>query len=162
MAWVNCAAVVRVRAQGARAAQHALVVRTRQRRCGEGHEKNAPSRGRIWAAADKSGKPRPARAAPSASRKNVASEQSSPPLFTRATGVLSTALTVNALLVLFFANWFFIGLLLKTTGGDAGMFDAWMRWWEPIIQPSLGVFMAGAIGSALSGWIRQQWNRRGL
>ena len=162
MAWVNCVAAVRVRVQGARAAQHGLVVRAGQRRCGRGHEKNAPSRGRIRASADKSGQPRPSRTTPSVSRKNVASEQGFPSLFTRATRVLSTALTVNALLVLIFANWFFIGLLFKTTGGDAAMFDAWMRWWEPIIQPSLGVLMAGAIGSALSGWIRQQWNRRGL
>lgn len=63
-------------------------------------------------------------------------------------------LTMNTLVVLGFAGWFLVGVMLYARNKVA--LDTWYSLWQPLIQPSIGLLMMGALGSGLVGWLRRR------
>lgn len=71
---------------------------------------------------------------------------------------LNTALMINLFFVLFCFVWFAIALIGQGTNLDLG-FDLWYSLWDPVIMPSIGILMAGAIVSGVSNWVSQKFIR---
>ncbi len=70
--------------------------------------------------------------------------------------VLNTALMFNLFFVLFCFAWFAIALVGQGTNVDLG-FDVWYSLWEPVIMPSIGILMLGAIVSGISSWVNKKF-----
>lgn len=62
---------------------------------------------------------------------------------------LNKALMVDLFLVFFFFGWFVLAVAAEQFHGHLGL-AVWQSLWQPLIQPVLGIMMAGAI---LSGAI---------
>ena len=70
--------------------------------------------------------------------------------------VLNTALMFNLFFVLFCFGWFAIALVGQGTNVNLG-FDVWYSLWEPVIMPSIGILMLGAIVSGISSWVSKKF-----
>lgn len=66
-------------------------------------------------------------------------------------------LMADLFFVLFCFFWGVLALIGKLNNIPLG-FDLWVSAWQPIVQPALGLLMAGALISGLSSWINQRFN----
>jgi hypothetical protein len=70
---------------------------------------------------------------------------------------LNLALTVNLFFVLLSFFWLAIAVVGRSTGVSLGL-DVWYKLWEPVMQPAIGILMAGAILSGISSWLNKRFN----
>ncbi|PZO57630.1 MAG: hypothetical protein DCF15_06700 [Phormidesmis priestleyi] len=68
---------------------------------------------------------------------------------------LNTVLMFNLFFVLFCFAWFAVALIGRTMNIGLG-FDLWYSLWEPVIMPSIGILMAGALLSGLFSWVSKK------
>ncbi len=68
---------------------------------------------------------------------------------------LNTVLMFNLFFVLFCFVWFAAALIVQAMNISLG-FDLWYSLWEPVIMPSIGILMAGALLSGLFSWINKK------
>ena len=73
---------------------------------------------------------------------------------------LNTLLMLNLFFVLFCFFWFAVALVGRATEINLG-FDLWYSLWDPVIMPSIGILMAGALVSGISSWVSQKFLQRG-
>ena len=73
---------------------------------------------------------------------------------------LHTLLMLNLFFVLFCFFWFAVALVGRATEINLG-FDLWYSLWDPVIMPSIGILMAGALVSGISSWVSQKFLQRG-
>lgn len=71
---------------------------------------------------------------------------------------LNTALMVDLFFVLLSFAWFTIAVIGRSTGIPLGL-DIWYKLWDPVMQPAIGILMAGAILSGLTSWISKKLNQ---
>ena len=69
---------------------------------------------------------------------------------------LNTLLMFYLFFVLLCFAWFAIALIGRTTHVNLG-FDLWYSLWEPLIMPSIGILMAGALVSGISSWVSNKF-----
>ena len=69
---------------------------------------------------------------------------------------LNTALMFNLFFVLFCFGWFVIALIGRSAHINLG-FDVWYGLWDPVIMPSIGILMLGAIVSGVSSWVNKKF-----
>ncbi|MEM8604947.1 MAG: hypothetical protein AAGF24_14065, partial [Cyanobacteria bacterium P01_H01_bin.121] len=62
----------------------------------------------------------------------------------RILGGLNWLLTANVFVVLAAFGWFAIALVGRSLNVALG-FDLWLRLWEPVFTPAIGLLMAGAV-----------------
>lgn len=72
---------------------------------------------------------------------------------------LNLALTIDFFFVLLSFLWFAVAVVGRSTGVPLGL-DLWHRLWEPVLQPAIGLLMAGALLSGLASWVNKQLNSR--
>jgi hypothetical protein len=72
---------------------------------------------------------------------------------------LNWLLTANVFVVLAAFVWFAIALLGRSLKLDLG-FEVWLRLWQPVFTPAIGLLMAGAIISGISSWLIRKWEAR--
>ncbi|MCU0551753.1 MAG: hypothetical protein MUC48_20615 [Leptolyngbya sp. Prado105] len=70
---------------------------------------------------------------------------------------LNTALMLNLFFVLLCFAWFAIALAGRAAKFPLGL-DLWLSLWTPVMQPALGILMAGALVSGLSSWVMKRLN----
>jgi hypothetical protein len=68
---------------------------------------------------------------------------------------INWALMVNLFFVLFCFAWFAIALIGRSANLPLGL-DLWHSLWEPVMQPAIGILMAGALISGLSSWVAKK------
>jgi cadmium resistance protein CadD (predicted permease) len=68
---------------------------------------------------------------------------------------LNLILMIDLFFVLFCFFWFVVALIGRANQVPLG-FDLWYRLWVPVVQPALGILMAGALVSGAIGWISQR------
>jgi hypothetical protein len=71
---------------------------------------------------------------------------------------LNLGLMLNLFFVLFCFAWFVVALMGRSANISLGL-DLWYRLWQPVVQPSLGILMAGALISGASSWIAKKMAR---
>lgn len=69
---------------------------------------------------------------------------------------LNTILMFNLFFVLFCFGWFAVALIGRSAQVNLG-FDLWYSLWEPVIMPSIGILMAGAIISGATSWVSKKF-----
>lgn len=74
---------------------------------------------------------------------------------------LNTVLMFNLFFVLFCFVWFAVALVGRSANVNLG-FDLWYSLWEPVIMPSIGILMAGALISGLSSWVSKKFLKDSL
>jgi hypothetical protein len=70
---------------------------------------------------------------------------------------LNLALMLDLFFVLFGFFWFAIAIAGRATKVPLGL-DLWYKLWEPVMQPAIGILMAGAILSGVISWINKRLN----
>lgn len=70
---------------------------------------------------------------------------------------LNLALMFNLFFVLLCFGWFAIALIGHAAKVPLGL-DLWLTLWTPIMQPALGILMAGAILSGVTNWVTKRLN----
>jgi hypothetical protein len=68
---------------------------------------------------------------------------------------LNTLLMLNLFFVLLCFAWFAVALMGRFAKVSLG-FDLWYSLWEPVIMPSIGILMAGALVSGISSWLSKK------
>ncbi|MEB3293742.1 MAG: hypothetical protein VKJ24_11340 [Synechococcales bacterium] len=68
---------------------------------------------------------------------------------------LNLILMMDLFFVLFCFFWFVIALIGRANNIPLG-FDLWYRLWEPVVQPALGILMAGALVSGAIAWVSKR------
>ncbi|NJM67108.1 MAG: hypothetical protein HC851_16275 [Acaryochloris sp. RU_4_1] len=68
---------------------------------------------------------------------------------------INTVLMVNLFFVLFCFGWLVVGLAGRQLGIPLG-FDIWYSLWPLVIQPAIGLLMAGSILTGLVSQIRKR------
>jgi hypothetical protein len=58
--------------------------------------------------------------------------------------------------ILFILAWLVAGVGEKAALKTSTLIDSWLPLWPTIFQPALGIFMAGALVSALSGYLSKR------
>ncbi len=71
---------------------------------------------------------------------------------------LNWALMADLFFVMICFVWFAIAVIGKNTGISLGL-DLWYRLWTPVMQPAIGIFMAGAILSGVTSWIAKRFSQ---
>jgi len=64
----------------------------------------------------------------------------------KAGGVLNKVLVADFFVILAFFGWFVTGVFFKSVLSDASVIDKFTDIWMPVIQPALGLLMAGTLG----------------
>ncbi|TFJ84434.1 hypothetical protein NSK_004419 [Nannochloropsis salina CCMP1776] len=64
----------------------------------------------------------------------------------KAGSILQKVLVADFFVVLGFLGWFVTGVVFKSALNDATVIDKFTDIWMPVIQPALGVLMAGTLG----------------
>ncbi len=72
---------------------------------------------------------------------------------------INLALMANLFFVFFSFGWFAIALLGRSFNLPLG-FDLWYSLWEPLFMPAIGILMAGALISGISGWVAKTLQQR--
>ncbi len=67
-------------------------------------------------------------------------------LTAKAGSALEKVLVADFFVVLGFLGWFLAGVFAKSALGDRSVLDSFNKVWDPLIQPALGVLMAGTLG----------------
>lgn len=70
---------------------------------------------------------------------------------------LNLVLMLDLFFVLLCFFWFVIALIGRANNIPLG-FDLWYSLWDVVIQPALGLLMAGAILSGVVGWVSKKLN----
>jgi hypothetical protein len=70
---------------------------------------------------------------------------------------LNLALMADLFFVLLSFFWLAAAVVGRSTGIPLGL-DLWYKLWEPLIQPAMGILMAGALVTGLLGWVAN-WER---
>lgn len=70
---------------------------------------------------------------------------------------LNLALMLDLFFVLFSFFWFAIAIAGRAAKVPLGL-DLWYTLWQPVMQPAIGILMAGAILSGVIGWINKRLN----
>jgi hypothetical protein len=65
---------------------------------------------------------------------------------------LNLALMADLFFVLLSFFWLAAAVIGRSTGIPLGL-DLWYKLWEPLIQPAMGILMAGALVTGLLGWV---------
>lgn len=73
---------------------------------------------------------------------------------------LNVALMADLFFVLLSFAWFAIAVIGRSTGVSLGL-DIWYSLWNPIMQPAIGILMAGAILSGVTSWVAKKLDRAG-
>ncbi|MBF2027001.1 MAG: hypothetical protein IGS48_09580 [Oscillatoriales cyanobacterium C42_A2020_001] len=73
---------------------------------------------------------------------------------------LNWALMINVFFVLGCFAWFAIAVIGRSAGVTLGL-DVWYSLWTPVMQPAIGILMAGAILSGITSWVSKRLNRAG-
>ena len=68
---------------------------------------------------------------------------------------LNLALMADLFFVLFSFFWLAAAVVGRSTGVPLGL-NLWYKLWEPVIQPAMGILMAGAILTGLVGWVAKR------
>lgn len=64
----------------------------------------------------------------------------------KAGGILNKVLVADFFVILAFFGWFVTGVFFKSVLSDASVIDKFTDIWMPVIQPALGLLMAGTLG----------------
>lgn len=67
--------------------------------------------------------------------------------------VIEKVLVADFFFILFILAWLVAGLVERSVLESTTLIDSWLPLWATVFQPALGVFMAGAIVSAVSGYL---------
>lgn len=70
---------------------------------------------------------------------------------------LNFVLMLDLFFVLLCFAWFAIALVGRAAKFPLGL-DLWLKLWDPVMQPALGILMAGALISGLSSWVMKRLN----
>lgn len=70
---------------------------------------------------------------------------------------LNFVLMLDLFFVLACFGWFAIALVGCAAKVPLGL-DLWLKLWEPVMQPAIGILMAGAILSGLTSWVIKRLN----
>jgi hypothetical protein len=73
--------------------------------------------------------------------------------------VIEKVLVADFFFILFILAWLVAGLGERSFLESTRLIDAWLPLWTTVFQPALGVFMAGAIVSAVSGFLSKSGNK---
>ncbi len=73
---------------------------------------------------------------------------------------INWALMVDLFFVLACFAWFAVALIGRSAGVPLGL-EIWRSLWEPVMQPAIGIFMAGAILSGIASWVSKRLNQAG-
>ncbi|HIK17357.1 MAG TPA: hypothetical protein IGS53_18980 [Leptolyngbyaceae cyanobacterium M33_DOE_097] len=68
---------------------------------------------------------------------------------------LNWALMADLFFVLFCFFWFAIAVVGKAIDVPLGL-NLWYSLWQPVVQPALGILMAGAILSGVVSWVNKR------
>lgn len=68
---------------------------------------------------------------------------------------INTVLMIDVFFVIFCFVWFLVGLAGRQFGIPLG-FDVWYSLWPQIIQPAIGLVMAGSILTGIASQIRKR------
>jgi len=71
---------------------------------------------------------------------------------------LNKALMLDLFLVFFFFLWFVVAVIADKLNFHLGL-GVWQELWTPVIQPVLGIMMAGAIASGIAGKVKSIANK---
>ncbi len=71
---------------------------------------------------------------------------------------LNTALMLNLFFVLLSFGWFAIAVVGRSAGVALGL-DVWYSLWTPVMQPAIGILMAGAILSGVASWVGKRFKQ---
>ena len=71
--------------------------------------------------------------------------------------LINLLLMVDLFFVLFCFFWGVVALIGKLNNLTLG-FDLWVSLWAPVMQPALGIMMAGALISGASSWISKRFS----
>ncbi len=72
---------------------------------------------------------------------------------------LNFVLMLNLFFVLLCFFWFAIAIIGRAAKFPLGL-DIWYGLWTPVMQPAIGILMAGAILSGISSWIAKRLEER--
>lgn len=70
---------------------------------------------------------------------------------------LNLALMLDLFFVLFSFVWLAIAVIGHTANVSLGL-NLWYKLWEPVMQPALGILMAGALISGISSWVAKRFS----
>lgn len=70
---------------------------------------------------------------------------------------LNLALMLDLFFVLFSFGWLAIAVIGHSTNVSLGL-NLWYKLWQPVMQPALGILMAGAILSGVASWITKRFS----
>lgn len=73
--------------------------------------------------------------------------------------VVEKILVADFFFILFILAWLVAGLVERSLLESTTLIDSWLPLWASVFQPALGVFMAGAIVSAVSGYLAKSGNK---
>jgi hypothetical protein len=69
---------------------------------------------------------------------------------------LNTLLMWNLFFVLFSFGWLAIAVIGRSLDVPLGL-DVWLKLWQPVFNPSIGILMAGALISGLVSWVNRRF-----
>lgn len=64
--------------------------------------------------------------------------------------ILEKLLVADFFLITISLMWFLTGVIQRSITKDSSLLEAWLKLWEPLFQPALGIFMAGTLLSGIS------------
>ena len=67
--------------------------------------------------------------------------------------VVEKLLVADFFFIIFILAWFVAGLAEKAAFDTSALIDVWLPLWPILFQPALGIFMAGAIWTAVSKFL---------
>jgi len=70
--------------------------------------------------------------------------------------IIDKVLVADFFFIIFILAWLLAGLGEKAVLETSTLIDSWLPLWPTLFQPALGIFMAGAIVSALSGYFKKE------
>jgi hypothetical protein len=68
---------------------------------------------------------------------------------------LNFILMLNLFFVLFCFVWLAVAVVGRSANLPLGL-DLWYSLWTPVMQPAIGILMAGALISGLSSWVMKK------
>ncbi|MFM2432546.1 MAG: hypothetical protein RLZZ511_3760 [Cyanobacteriota bacterium] len=76
----------------------------------------------------------------------------------RLLGWLNQLLVINLFFVLACFVWFAAAIVGRSAHFSLGL-DLWYQLWQPVMQPAIGILMAGALVSGASSWLQKKFSR---
>ncbi|XFA72826.1 hypothetical protein RYO59_001057 [Thermosynechococcaceae cyanobacterium Okahandja] len=75
--------------------------------------------------------------------------------------MISWFLVADTFFVLASFGWFVVALLGRSLAMPLG-FEVWLRLWEPLFMPAIGVLMAAALVSGGISYVQNRWQLRSV